>query len=1224
MKFYNNSSYGHSAYVVKILLVMKLTIVLLTIVGLQITLAADAQRITLSEKNAPLEKILKQIRMQSGFDYFGDIELIKNAKKIDIQVKDVSLEEALKHCFLNQNLTYLLDNKIIVIREKQQNFNNLAKSIEITGKVTDEKGLPLKGATVTIKESKKSVLTDERGIYKLNVNPADILIISYVGYDKKEIKAMDISPTTIFLTSLSPSLNKLKQIEVVSTGYQDLIKERSPGSFELISKEQLQHSTDPNLIKRLEGITTSMDFNNQNQANLSSNTVRRPPLLNLTIRGRNTLIPVGSGLDLSSNSGQPLVVIDGIATPYRIDDLNPNDVENITILKDAAASSIWGSRASNGVIVIKTKKGSFNKPVSISFNSNLMVTDKVDLFYRNVMTTSDFIDAQILSYKSKYAPNDPNAFLPDPDPTNLIGPQLPLSPVGEIMNDLKMNKITNAQANELLDGLRKNDVRRDLEQYFLRKAIIQSYSLGFDGGANSFTYRLSGGYDRTKSNTVTSDGNRYTFNFNSSVKVLKNLTLQAILGYNQTNSTDQAGGARIVGNSQTNGFDPYTRLADDEGRPLSVIRNYRPKYLQLLKEAYGTKILDMTYRPLEDMKQGYFKLKRESFNINMNANYKISPVFNASVTYSYNRGLDQQKELRGANSFYMRELINTFTTAPDYSDPIFGPQPFKKLIPEGAMFSPVLTNSNSQTLRGQINADKTWNEKHELSVIAGIDVNQFYSLSRGQQFYGYDEKTLMSNSNVPFGMFFIRLIADPVSGLSIGQIPSSSNYFTDFKSRTFSLYSNANYTFDKRYTLSASLRNDASSLFGQGTNKKGAPYYSVGAGWNISNERFYALTSLPYLKLRGSFGYNGNVNAIVSSKPLLGYNAALTTGNLLPFATTSFITNPELRPEKSGIINIGLDFGLKNNRLTGSVEYYVRKTKDLITSAGLDPSTGYSSQNFNAGSMRSYGTDITLNSINLQTGLFRWTSNLLFSHNRVKITKLYSATANTAIKFVGSAFMEGYDVSRLAAYRWAGLDPQTGDPMGYVNGVPTRITGDNAVFDALNNSPLSTSTRYFGSAVPVYYGAFRNTFNYSNFSLSVNFLYKFGYYTRRPLPEIMRYDLLVNSNILGAGEYANRWKQPGDENITNVPSFTFPTNDNRDLFYQNSEINVIKGDHIRFQEINLSYTIRNRNWIIKNPRVYANVNNLGIIWRANKLKIDPEASDYPQPRTYSFGLSANF
>jgi hypothetical protein len=250
----------------------------------------------------------------------------------------------------------------------------------------------------------------------------------------------------------------------------------------------------------------------------------------------------------------------------------------------------------------------------------------------------------------------------------------------------------------------------------------------------------------------------------------------------------------------------------------------------------------------------------------------------------------------------------------------------------------------------------------------------------------------------------------------------------------------------------------------------------------------------------------------------------------------------------------------------------------------------------------------------------------------VKVTKLYASSATAAGQVVSNSsgsYNEGYDLSRVFGYKWAGLDPVTGDPRGFVDGQAVSIGNSiegNDLYNSIQNAPLS-SLKYFGSAVPVYFGSFRNTFNYSSFSVSANIQYKFGYFVRRPVSQVVNYSQLFSTNAVIQGiEYNDRWQKPGDELQTNVPSAVYSaTNQNRDNFYYYSEINVIKGDHIRLQELNFSYLLKaKKEWLIKNPRIYANVSNLGIIWKANDQGIDPEVFDYPSPRSYSFGFSANF
>ena len=250
----------------------------------------------------------------------------------------------------------------------------------------------------------------------------------------------------------------------------------------------------------------------------------------------------------------------------------------------------------------------------------------------------------------------------------------------------------------------------------------------------------------------------------------------------------------------------------------------------------------------------------------------------------------------------------------------------------------------------------------------------------------------------------------------------------------------------------------------------------------------------------------------------------------------------------------------------------------------------------------------------------------------MKVTRLFASTTNTADGVVtGStgSYNEGYDLSRFFGYKWAGLDPATGDPRGYLDGQIVSISNDaagSANYRAIQNAPTSSAV-YFGSAVPVFYGSLRNTFTYGAFSASVNMMYKLGYFVRRPLSNVVSYSGLFSGNgTLQGAEYNQRWQKAGDELITNVPSAVYTSNDQaRDRFYYFSETNVLKGDHIRLQEVNLAYSFSaKKNWFIRNPRVFANVTNLGIIWKANDQGIDPEVFDYPNPRTYSLGFSANF
>lgn len=1221
MKFFTKLSDYLPGSLRKFLLVMRFVILFLITGIMQVSATSYAQKITLTKKNIMIRQVFKEIKNQTGYDVLWQRDVFDATKLINVRFKEASLQEVLNDCLEGQRLAYTIDEHSIIIQRqiKQISQSNTIRqdSLLYTGRVMDENGNPLAGANVRIKNTTKGVVTNSNGQFSIYIpGTAAILYISYIGYINQEIPVAGNNSKRINVQMTTISGN-LKEVNVVSNGYQDIPKERATGSFEVITAKQLQHSTDPNLLKRLEGITTSINFNNNLTPTIAGQSTLQgqSSLGNITIRGKNTLNTNNNST--SNTSGQPLLVIDGIASAYDITQINPNDVESVTILKDAAAASIWGSRAANGVIVVKTKQGNYERPLSISFNSNFNITEKPNLFYRKTMSTSDFINAQ----REQFIQQQTNLYSP-----TAMFPQPVYSPVAEIMDALINQKtITEVQANAQLDALRSNDVRNDITKYMLRNSLLQSYSLGIDGGSKKVSYRLSGGYDNALANINGYKNDRITLNYSSSIKLLKNLELIGVMNYIQQNQHNQAPNTSV--GTDAGNFYPYTKLADTNGDPLAVAHMYRPSFIDSLNSVYGNKINDMTYKPLDEINQGYLNTKGQGININITTLYRFNSGFSANVTYSYNRFRNDQETYYSKDSYYMRELVNRFTNINATNGTVsYG-------IPNGGYDALVINTSTINTLRGQLNYNKTWNRKHSLNAIAGIDLSQSYSEYNGTQYYGYDPNKLSQNPNINYNTPLNTLYYN-LSFQNTDQVPIGGFLLGYNRNRTLSSYANASYTYNDRYTVSGSIRRDGSSTFSSTTNKSGTPFYSLGTSWNIANESFYNFDWLPKLQLRSTYGYNGNTNPLLSPRARIArvnYGTGLN-GLIYDALKPDEATNNNYRPERTAVLNFGLDYGVKNGRLSGSFEYYIKNTKDLITANTLDPSTGFSSLQYNTGDLHGYGVDMTINSENLKAGKFSWRSNLLLSYNRVKVSKLYvpgvQNAGNLLSDFGPSSYTVGYDLSRLFAYPWAGLDPQTGSPRTYLNGKLIVVNDTQAGIDNFNALYYSSkdNVKYMGSAVPVYFGSLRNTFSYGAFSISANILYKFKYFMRRPIGDLSLSTRLfdgANGNLIGA-EYANRWQKPGDENFTNVPSLTFPVVGASDALYQSADINVIRADHIRLQEINLSYSFSNKNWFLKNPRIYANISNLGIIWRANKFGIDPDINDVPQPRTYSFGLSANF
>lgn len=1166
----------------KILLIMKLIIVIMTTLLIQASASSFAQRITLNEKNIPFKKVLIKIRQQTGYDFIGDTNLIQSSNPVHIQVNNVSLEEALNVLFANQGLTYLIEDKTVVIKEKKQSFLNKLTDLVgsnlqdvIRGKVVDESGKPLPGATIKIKGGplKTTYSTTEDGNFSIPLNSQDltVLVVSYIGYKTKEVNVSTLD-NKLLLINLELQSGQLEEVNVVSTGYQSLPKERATGSFEKIDNRLFNRNTSTDIISRLESLTSAVQFDKRSS--------KVATIDNMNIRGISTLF---------SNTA-PLIVIDNFPYEGDISNINPNDIETVTFLKDAAAASIWGVRAGNGVIVLTTKKGKYDAPFSVSYNANITVSQKPDLFKIPVISTSDYIDVEKRLF-------DEGAY------NNALDNPYLVSPVVELLNKVRLGTLKADQANIEIDNFRQYDVRNDFLKYVYRKPVNQQYSFDLKGGSNNINYLFSAGYDKNLSDQIKRDQDRLTLRANTSINPIKNLEVQTSILYTRNNGKDVGSNSIISYNnlraSDTYNLFPYIRMADDSGNPTSVPKDYRTDFV--LTEGDGF-LLDWQYRPMAELKESSYKKYSNDLLLNLNTNYKFNSVLSADIKYQYERTTSEDENFQGQGSYYTRNLINRFTQ-------INGTE-VKRIIPLGGILDLSNGDLNAHGLRGQLNFNKTFAGKHQVTAIAGAELRQNSSTANSYRTYGYD-KNINTFKNVDFENSY-PIYAD------LGPeevIPNTASFFSTLYRYT-SLYTNAAYDFDHRYNLSLSARKDASNLFGVKANQRGTPLWSAGASWNISSEPFYKLNWLPYLNARATYGYSGNVKNNLSAYTIMRYSQSVQPVTGETFGTILNPPNSNLRWEKTGILNFGLDFRLKNNVLSGSIEYYKKNAKDVIAPTPIEGTTGVVSLMMNSANLRGHGIDVTLNSEQKIFNTVLWNGTFIFSKAQNKVVKYLSLLSDNGYLSLGTLPginpIEGKPAYALYSYKWAGLDPETGDPQGYVNG---EVSKD---YTAIANTRIE-DFQYHGSIIPVYFGAFRNTFSYKRVSISANITYKLDYYFKRAS---INYGELFSTGA-GKADFSQRWQKPGDEKTTNVPSMVYPNNSNRDDFYSKSSILIEKGDHIRLQDINLSYSLDKKVGVLKQLRLFANINNVGILWRANEFGLDPDydTSSFPAPRTISFGIN---
>lgn len=1150
---------------------MKLTVLLIVATILQVSANSFAQKINLKENNVLLSTVLDKIAIQSGYGIFYDFAGIKKSVSVSVDIKDATLAEALNAVLPGQELSYFMYDKTVIVSNKNAPFIPDQQVIVIHGVIKDEKGTPLPGATVRVIGTNTVALTDNNGNFSIRIpNRNSRLLVSFVGYKSMQL-SVPKSGNEIATIILLADATTLEEATIVSTGYQSLPKERATGSFEKIDNQLFNRTTSTDVFTRLIGTVPSLYFNIRGAVPDRGTT----PAEALIIRG------LGSFSDV-----KPLVVIDNIPYEGNLININPNDVQDITILKDAAATSIWGTRAGNGVVVITTKKGNYESLSRISFNSNVSIYEKPDLFYLPEMNSSEFIDVEKFLFANGKYTNALSVTSPYP---------LFFTPVVEILARAQANLITNDEANSQIDALRKYDVRNDYLKYIYRNQVNQQYALNLNGGGKNVNYLISGGFDKNLNQIITSNNSRNTIRSSVNLRPIKGLEIQTGILYTQARYKDN-NTESLVGFRQGLLYSiyPYARLADGDGNPLAPGFTYRASYLDQLSN--NPNLLDWRYKPLDDMNKSFRNEKSQDILFNLGLNYKLNPVLSADLKYQYENSNSIISSLYDSDSYSTRSLVNTFT------DPVT----FKRSIPLGGRYIPMHSSFNTQTLRGQFNINKSWNENSQFTAIAGGEIRKNYNLTDNQgALYGYDSATksfqFVDYSNVGKPLYYGGSAAIPY-GASIG----------DNDIRNTSVFANASYTYKNRYIISGSIRKDASNVFGDNANKRGKPLWSTGISWDLSNEDFFKNDLLPYLRLRASYGYSGHVVNSVPAYTVVTYRSPNTiTG--LPVAGSSNLPNPDLRWEKIGMINIGSDFKFKNNRIGGSLEYYNKISKDLIANTPIDQTLGFGTQAFNSAELESNGIDLTLNSLNISNSFLRWNTSLIFSYSKTLVRRYLLKQGNYILNSNELNPLEGKEAYGVYAYKWAGLDPNTGDPRGYVNG---QVSNDYVAISSTNISDL----QYFGSAIPKYYGSLRNTFEIHGFSLSANLFYKLGYYYRRAG---LNYTDMFESNV-GHKEYAQRWQKPGDEKITNVPSMKYPADFNRDNFYNSSAAIIEKGDHIRLQDITAAYTFKNLKGL-KNVKLYGNVSNIGIIWRANKKGLDPDiTSGYPAPRIIAFGLTADY
>jgi TonB-linked SusC/RagA family outer membrane protein len=1126
---------------------------------LQVSAVGYSQTVSISGNDIPLKTVFDAVKKQAGYVFFYDADIIKNSKPVTIHIKNAAVEKVLATTFESQPLTWSIENKTITV-VKNQDFDKIPvvtppPPIDVIGIVTDAEGKPLEGISILIKGTERGTTTDEKGAFSLSrVNESSILIFSGANVETQEI---NVKGRTELNIKLKIKVVQSQAIEViVNTGYQTISKERATGSFTYIDNKKLSvtNLASTNFSKGLEGIAAGL-LVDQNGG--------------LQIRGVSSI----------KSDSRPLIVVDGFPIESGNYTINPNDIEDITILKDAAAASIWGVRASNGVVVIKTKSGkNSNGKALFDFTTNFSFDERPDFSYYQKANTPDFIDFEVETIKRGWF-NPANA--------NASG----YSRVGELFYKKHLGELNDAGVETSLNDLKKlnNLSEQDL---FYRSAFQRQFNLSIRGGSQAYKYFISGLYTKQLPAAIGNQNDDIILNIKNSLQVLPKVSLT--LG---VNSTFNKGKSSAGYDYSTNR--PYDLVLDESGNYLSQY----PTIPEHLKQGYYDKgYLNWNYNAKQELDNSNHKTNRFEARFNLGLDYEITKGIVFSSKYLNELGFTNADNLQNLNTYYVRNLANNWRVYDDTR------RVYVNKFPVGPILDKSKDQFNGWTFRNTVSIDKSFGKLHRVNGVVGTEVRKIANKGNAERYYNYNEKALT---------------VDNFDVLSLSNY--TPNYKGDYQSynwspgfyerdrRFFSLFANGAYTYKDRYTLSGSARVDQWNLFGTDPKYRSSPIWSAGASWKISGEEFMRNSSfVDRLIARATYGINGNIGNS-SPYPIANTGKSFSTQeNLLTFSNPE---NQQLRPEKTAIINLGVDFSVLNYRLSGSVDFYKKKSYDLLGNSVLDPTTGFARAEKNTAKMVNNGLDISLNAKVIQREVsFDIDVNFGYNNNKVLNVLMPSTTANTYI--TGVSPIEGKPLSYMYSYRWAGLSDK-GEPQIY-NAKGEIVSWASAEMTDING------LQYAGTLTPPFYGGLMFTLQYKGFSLMPQFTYKMGHVLRLPSPRMNLYGGELNT-------ISQRWQQPGDEAITDIPRvYNNSTGSSKwNNYYRYADIYEGDASFVRLRSLTVSYELPAKYLknIFSGAQITAQGNNLWL-WTANKNDIDPDyynlrSGYFNFPPVKSFVLSLN-
>lgn len=1162
---------------------------------IQLKDSLNRNSITLELHNSNIKSLFKEISKQTKYNFIYSDDQMDNLPKISISAKNKDIKYVLNVIFKNTDYTYSVDNmSIAIIKRKKET------SYSIKGYVFSPEGEAMPGVTIFVKGTNIGTYTKNDGSFEIKFKykypNKPTLIFSFIGMETTEALYEDNKDIIINMRKKHSEID-----DVVITGYQTIERRDMVGAYTKINVADVLETAHTSIDNMLQGKVAGMIVTHNSSRVGTSPKIR--------IRGVSTLL----------GNREPLWVVDGIIQPEplyidptramtedlrnivgsQISWLNPNDIATIYVLKDASATAIYGSKASNGVIVITTKKGSIGK-MKVNYMSSFSLRTRPRYSNFNFMNSEERIDF------SK------DAFVAG---ARYIDMPIMQKNTYEGLLNMYINRVISKE--EFRAGYeRLTNINTDWFKAVTRDEISNNQNISISGGSDKFVYNASVGYYDSKGTEIGNTSKGLSGRLRLGVSINKSIYLDMQISANKGENRGFGPGVNPIG------YATHTSRAIplyEANGELAYIKR-RSKY------DLKTQQVELGYNILNEMQNSYSLSSQSnimaSLNLSWNINKHIKYNFTGALGYVNNNS----EAYAGEKTHYITSRYRGF----EFGSVDPGSDEYKKaMLPFGGELYHNSTAGSNYNIQNKFIFSKEILNKHRINALVGMEVRSSSTNNIANTVWGYVPergqslvRPTLPGDLKPEGQY------DPYKtlGLFDGLYNGAWRRMT-LEDNFISFFGNLAYSFKNKYVFNFNIRSDASNRFGQDKNKQFSPTFSFGASWRVAEEEYIKdnLSWLNSFNLKATYGVQGLAVTSISPEMIVKMGSVYPLYNQY-YSSISSIPNPNLTWERTKTWNIGLDANILKG-ISINIDYYGRRS-NALQSREIPMENGLHSMVINGGIIKNHGMEYTINFTPFRSKDFAWSININSSRNwntieETSIRKPYRSDFISGASRI--ALKEGFPISSFWSYKFKGLNPETGYPEF---DIPDKETlGKDFTHDKY--------LVYSGEKEPYFTGGLYNVIRYKSFSISANFALLLG--GKQRLPDIFFGRSIPKAEINLDRNLANRWRKPGDEKYTNIPALfsngvyyaKLPDNASVSIYemWHKSDIRVVNSSFLRCRQITATVNIpseRLEKYHIKSLIISATVNNVFVIGDKRFNGFDPELGNSVHPQIYSLSFVLGF